>query len=171
MSDSEKEEGWGKVCVAARQKHARYLETLRPIEHRSILQPDGVLYCVVTAEQWVEIPYTLERREQLNRKNLIDAENWNAWGTGMTVLGVSPERQADTIEFRPALITFVSGLGIYKSCWFQIVQRVELEPGQVVAYGPLSCVANESLGGEWMPDSECELVWPRVVWILDGSSE
>lgn len=166
MSDSEKEEGWRKVCVASRQKHARYLETLRPIEHRSILQPDGVMYCVVTADQWEEMPYTLEQREQLRQNVMVDAADRHAWGIGVTVLGVSPEQRAGTVELRPSLMTFVSGLGVYETCHFKIVQRVELEPGQVVAYGPLTCVSMESRDGAWMPDVDGDQSWPRVIWKL-----
>lgn len=166
MSDNEKEEGWRKVCVAARQKHARYLETLRPIEHRSILQPDGVMYCVVTADQWEERPYTLEQRERLNRDIIMDAKKRNAWATGLTVLGVSPEQRGGKVEFRPSLMTYVTGLGGYESYQLQIVQRVELEPGQVVAYGPLTCVSMESRDGAWLSDVDGDQSWPCVIWKL-----
>jgi len=171
MGEREKEDSWQKVCLTARQKHALVLETLRPIEHRSILQSDGVMYCVVNADQWEERLYTLERRKEVSDELKVEAAKRNAWATGLTVLGVSPEQQSGKVVFRPSLLTFVSGRGVYERCQFKIMQRVELEPSRVVAYGPLSFVSLEYRGGEWIPDVECEHLWPRVIWTLESVSE
>lgn len=169
MSEEGSVESWRRLCESARQYHVRYLHTVRPIEHRSILQPDGLMYCVMRQDLWEPWPYTLESRGQVTEEVHRRSQQHQAWATAIIVMGVAPEQQAGQILLRPALLTTLIGLGIWASWRFEIVQRIEYERNLVMAYGAVSRVSFYEDGGEWQPDRLGMQAWPRVSWSQEES--
>ncbi len=160
-------EGWHEVMAAAQRHHLTRLKEVRPVQERSIMQPDGYVYCVVTPDQWEAVPYTLESRAQVMLEVTRRARDTSAWAIGIVVQGVSPEQQDGTVMLRPALLTTMMGLGIWEHWRFEIVQCIDLEPHRVLAYGAVSRVSSQGGNGSWDADS-IEGVdgggWPRPVW-------
>ncbi len=172
MEEEQIAEGWRQLCKSARREHLAYLQTVRPIEHRPILQPDGLLYCVRGPEQWEPVPYTLESRAEVTAQVEGYVRQDQVWSMAMVVVGVAPEQQAGQLRFRPALLTTLTGCGSWEGKRFEIVQSLELEPTRVVAYGPITRMSSLHGIGDWIPDSLGDPSWPRECWRVseDGST-
>lgn len=157
---------WETICQGARTKHLEGLLAMRPIEARSILVPDGYLYCIRSADLWEAEPYTLENRDAVSEMVIRRAKETDAYGVVMVVHGVTPEQEPDGLFMRPALVTTVMGLGAWDKWWFEISQRIDLSPEQVTAFGPVMRVTSLGHAGEWMPDTSLVLRrdWPQVIW-------
>jgi hypothetical protein len=131
------------------------------------MQPDGYIYCVVTPDLWEAVPYTLETRAQVTLEVTRRARNTYAWAIGLIVQGVSPEEENGKVSLFPALLTTIMGLGPWDQWRFEIVQRIDLNPHQVLAYGPLSRVSAKGSSGNWAPDPLRDQEydrWPCAVW-------
>lgn len=157
---------WEEMCQGARIRHLEALMALRPIEARSILVPDGYLYCIRSADLWEAEPYTLETRLSVTEMVIQRARRIGASGVGMVVQGVTPEQEPEGLFLRPALLTTVMGLNEWDQWRFEISQRVHLAPDQVTAFGPVVRLASFGHAGEWMPDVSSMFIrdWPEVVW-------
>ena len=160
-------EGWREVMAAAQRHHLTRLTEVRPVEARSIMQPDGYVYCVVAPDHWEAVPYTLESRAQVTLEVTGLARDTSAWAIGIVVQGVSPEENNGKVTLRPALLTTIMGLGVWEHWRLEIVQRIDLESHRVLAYGPLFRVSSQGGNGSWDVDSLQDSGadgWPRPVW-------
>jgi hypothetical protein len=163
-------EEWQRVCAAARQFHLKQLKTVRPIEARSIFEPDGVMFWIESPDRWQSIPYTLETRAEVLAQTLAQARQCGGCPIAFIVLGVAPEQIGTQIELRPALLTKVMGGEGLAAQQLEIVQRIELSPNEVVAYGAVSRESVSGVSGAWCPDglgSETDQQrWPQITWAL-----
>ncbi len=154
---------WAVVVDRATEEHRRFLSKLRPIEHRSLMQPDGYVYCVRTTDEWETYPFTLESRVTVMQQTVSRARVTKGVAVVLVVLGVAPEQREGKLVMRPAILTTVMGVGRFEQWRYELVQQVEWTSHQVKAYGPLMRQTSLTEIGEWRPD-ECPDAWPRVVW-------
>jgi|LNFM01.1.fsa_nt_gb hypothetical protein len=157
---------WAQVVKLAREAHRRMLGEVRPIEQRSLMQPDGYVLCLTSSGEYERLPYTLESRVETVQRMANIARSTNAPAIALVVQGVAPLQHEGTIALRPALLLTVNGCGRFEGRVYEVVQQIEWTPYRVTAYGP---VERHTLSGsstdEWV-SYEDPSVWPQIVWEL-----